>query len=295
MKKKFDKTSLKEELESLMSTAKGDLNIIFDWYDNPDHNWQYGSQQKFLRWIFDELAKQGMNLSPHAIRKRYQRNQTLSPEQLVLRRNKRNNDTARENAKASEDFEKLFPSDYQESFRGLFGDDRVNEIYNRVQEEINLFCHLRECYILHRRDICARGIWVNYKMAKKILDVWDIGNKFELTTQDLLRVKKESGCFIVFADSQMKKTTKTLGEGYWHIEKKREEIIKSGVIEEQDQFYVFRKNYAFSSPSSAASVLLGINVNGQVIWRDCRGRTFREMHQKFDKIKRGPGRPKKFS
>ena len=91
------------------------------------------------------------------------------------------------------------------------------------------------------------------------------------------------------------KTSRPFGAGYEKIDYKRKELIESKVVEERDGIYVFQENYAFSSPSSAASVLLGINVNGQVYWRDGRGKTFRELHPNFDKIKRGPGRPKKSS
>ena len=292
MKKIFDEEFLKEELDSLASTAKGDLNVLFDWYDRPDNNWQYGSQQRFLWWVYDEMEKQGARLGYDAVRKRYQRHQALSPEQRLLKNLKKAKLEARKNAFLLSD---LFNSDYQESFTGIPLDSRVNEIYNRVQEKIKLLYDVNDGYILNRNDISARGVWINCKMAEELCDFIDIDTECKLTLVELQQTTRESGLFIVFANSQMKKSARSLSDKYKRIEKKRDEIIKSGVLEEQEQFYVFQKNYAFSSPSFAASVLLGINVNGQVFWRDCRGRAFRDLHQKFDKIKRGPGRPKKSS
>ena len=292
MKKFFDEDSLKEELDSLASTAKGDLNVLFDWYDRPDHNWQYGSQQQFLLWVCDEMGKQGTRLGYDAVRKRYQRHQSLSPEQRLLKNLRK---TKQKTQKKAFFFSELFNSDYQESFTGIRLDNRVNDIFNHVQEKIKLLYDVNDGYILNRNDIAARGVWINCKMAQKLWDFIDIDTECKLTLVDLQQIIRGSGLFIVFANSQMKKTARSLGDKYKRIEKKREEIIESGILEEQEQFYVFRRNYTFSSPSLAASVLLGINVNGQVFWRDCRGRTFRELHQKFDKIKRGPGRPKKSS
>lgn len=291
MKKIFDEEGLREELEFLMSIAKGNLNVLFDWYDRPDQNWQYGSQQLFLQWVHDETVKQGMKLSYDAIRKRYQRNLLLSPEKRLFRKSKENQADWQVILRTIVDTWD-FTANIQ-NYDDLLYEDKVNQIMQFVYDRLTFEYNKKEdyTYTLSRCDLFAQGIWVNHEWEKYLCQFMN----GKLTKLDVQRAIEASGRFIVFANSQMKKTTTPLGEKYRHIEKKREEIIKSGVIEEQDQFYVFRKNYAFSSPSSAASVLLGINVNGQVIWRDCRGRTFREMHQKFDKIKRGPGRPKKSS
>ena len=292
MKSFFDASEFKDELELLAPKSKEDLNRLFDWFDNPDHDWEHGSQKQFLAWLSDEMEKLKMPLELAAIRKRYQRHLSLTPEQRLLQSLRKTKPEARRNAFPHSDF---FNSDYQESFTGIRLDNRVNDIFNHVQEKIKLLYDVNDGYILNRNDIAARGVWINCKMAQKLWDFIDIDTECKLKLVDLQQIIRRSGLFIVFANSQMKKTARSLGDKYKRIEKKREEIIESGILEEQEQFYVFRRNYAFSSPSLAASVLLGINVNGQVFWRDCRGRTFKELHQKFDKIKRGPGRPKKSS
>lgn len=289
MKKFFDEEFLKEELDSLASTAKGDLNVLFDWYDHPDHNWQYGSQQRFLWWVYDEMGKQGARLGYDAVRKRYQRHQSLSPEQRLRRMNKKNEAEFQVMLRAV--IENWGGGANAQNYGDFLYEDKVNQIVQSVHDILTVANGKEDyTYTLNRCDIFAQGIWVNRDWKKFLCQLG--GN---LTLEDVRQEIMMSGRFIVFANSQMKKTARSLGDKYKRIEKKREEIIESGILEEQEQFYVFRKNYAFSSPSLAASVLLGINVNGQVFWRDCRGRTFRELHQKFDKIKRGPGRPKKSS
>ena len=289
MKSFFDASKYKEELKSLAPKSKEDLNRLFDWFDKPDHDWQHGSQKQFLAWLSDEMEKLKTPLELAAIRKRYQRHLLLPPEQRLRRRGIKNKAELQVMLRAV--IENWGISTNIQSNGDFLYEDKVIKIMQSVRDHLAFECDKENyTYTLSSCDIFAQGIWVN-RDWKKILCQFG-GN---LTLEDVRQEIMMSGRFIVFANSQMKKTVKSLEDKYKHIGKKREEIIESGILEEQEQFYVFRKNYAFSSPSLAASVLLGINVNGQVFWRDCRGRTFRELHQKFDKIKRGPGRPKKSS
>ena len=87
MKMKFDHRALEIELQELSNffQTDGNMNNLFNWYDSPEHNWEYGSQQRFLSWVEKELKpKAGKDtLSKAAIRKRYQRNQKIPPEQRI--------------------------------------------------------------------------------------------------------------------------------------------------------------------------------------------------------------------
>ena len=168
----------------------------------------------------------------------------------------------------------------------------------QANKTIHLLWEKTMRYRLNSSIISAQGLWVNQDIVQSVERFHKIFGSAETFLEPALRetrLEPNRGLFFVFAGSQMVKNAKTLEDGYEHIQKKREELIKSGILEEQDQLYVFKQNYAFSSPSLAASVLLGENVNGQIYWRDYRGKTFKELHPKFDKIKRGPGRPKKGS
>ena len=57
----------------------------------------------------------------------------------------------------------------------------------------------------------------------------------------------------------------------------RQELIRNGVLVMQAGLYQFTQDYAYSSPSTAASVLLGRSAHGRVEWKgeDCR--TLKEL------------------
>lgn len=57
----------------------------------------------------------------------------------------------------------------------------------------------------------------------------------------------------------------------------RQELIQNGVLQREDDHFRFAQDYAFSSPSAAAAVVLGRSANGRVEWRDARNRTLKEL------------------
>ena len=50
-------------------------------------------------------------------------------------------------------------------------------------------------------------------------------------------------------------------------------LIRLGVLAQKGSDYVFTQDYSFSSPSTAASVVLGRSANGRLEWKDAQGRT----------------------
>jgi len=81
----------------------------------------------------------------------------------------------------------------------------------------------------------------------------------------------QDGEFIVEAGSLARlrwegATTKQTGYALLH-----EELISTGVLKEDDGHCVFMQNYAFSSPSAAAAVVLGRPANGTLEWRPADG------------------------
>ena len=52
---------------------------------------------------------------------------------------------------------------------------------------------------------------------------------------------------------------------------KRQELIDLGVLVQQGGEYAFTQNYTFSSPSTAACVVLGRSANGRLEWKDAQG------------------------
>jgi hypothetical protein len=59
----------------------------------------------------------------------------------------------------------------------------------------------------------------------------------------------------------------------------REDLIQNGVLAEGSDAYVFSQDYAFSSPSTAAAVVLGRSANGRVEWKDSQNRTLKDLQE----------------
>lgn len=57
----------------------------------------------------------------------------------------------------------------------------------------------------------------------------------------------------------------------------REELIGNGVLVREGDHYCFAQDYVFSSPSTAAAVVLGRSANGRIEWKDTGGRTLKEL------------------
>ncbi|MBA2851567.1 hypothetical protein HNP86_001720 [Methanococcus maripaludis] len=57
----------------------------------------------------------------------------------------------------------------------------------------------------------------------------------------------------------------------------KERLIKNGILAQYGDFYIFTKDYAFSSPSAAACVILGQNISGWVAWKDKDSTTLKEL------------------
>lgn len=63
----------------------------------------------------------------------------------------------------------------------------------------------------------------------------------------------------------------------------REKLIVSGVLAQEGQCYHFTQDYSFSSPSTAAAVVMGRSANGRVDWKDKSGRTLKAIQEELAK------------
>ena len=63
------------------------------------------------------------------------------------------------------------------------------------------------------------------------------------------------------------------------IKELRDTLLSQKVLEEDAEHYVFAQEYAFRSPSAAASVVLGRTCNGRTEWRDSEGRTLKQLQE----------------
>ncbi|MDP2869516.1 GIY-YIG nuclease family protein [Methyloversatilis sp.] len=57
----------------------------------------------------------------------------------------------------------------------------------------------------------------------------------------------------------------------------RQQLIGNGVMARDGDGYRFSQDYVFTSPSTAAAVVLGRSANGRVEWKDAQGRTLKAL------------------
>lgn len=71
---------------------------------------------------------------------------------------------------------------------------------------------------------------------------------------------------------------KTHVRGMYEI---REKLISAGVLSFEDNSYRFAQDYSFSSPSTAAAVVMGRSANGRVEWKDNSGKTLKAIQEEL--------------
>jgi len=82
----------------------------------------------------------------------------------------------------------------------------------------------------------------------------------------------------VFKGSQARlEVTPSINESILNL---RNALIEQGVIKQENDVYVFQEDYLFRSPSSAAAIILTINVNGWNAWKNEKGETLDEVFRK---------------
>ena len=59
----------------------------------------------------------------------------------------------------------------------------------------------------------------------------------------------------------------------------RQELIGNGVLAAEGGGYRFSQDYVFTSPSTAAAVLVR-SANGRIEWKDGQGRTLKELQER---------------
>ena len=57
----------------------------------------------------------------------------------------------------------------------------------------------------------------------------------------------------------------------------RQELIANGVLAPDAAGFRFTQDYVFSSPSTAAAVVLGRSANGRIEWRDSNRQTLKDL------------------
>lgn len=89
----------------------------------------------------------------------------------------------------------------------------------------------------------------------------------------------ESQEFVVHEDSTARiQETKSFDASGRSLRKR---LIDQGVLKPlDDKFYIFTRDYIFSTPSAAGGVVTGSMINGWDVWKDAQGRTLDENVRK---------------
>ena len=83
--------------------------------------------------------------------------------------------------------------------------------------------------------------------------------------------------FVVLAGSKASKTEHSSISAIPRVAEQRQELLRIGVLTDDGEVLVFTQDYAFNSPSRAASVCLARTSNGWMEWKDGRGRSLKDL------------------
>ncbi len=61
------------------------------------------------------------------------------------------------------------------------------------------------------------------------------------------------------------------------LEKMREQLVNDGILFQEGEMLVFKRDQLFSSPSTAATALMGRSANGWIEWKTAEGQTLDEL------------------
>lgn len=81
--------------------------------------------------------------------------------------------------------------------------------------------------------------------------------------------------FVVFKNSKVASTVVNSMTSNFILY--RQKLIDEGVLVEKGEYFEFSDDYIFSSPSTAASIVMGRNANGLTEWKNLEGKTLKEF------------------
>jgi hypothetical protein len=81
--------------------------------------------------------------------------------------------------------------------------------------------------------------------------------------------------FVVVKGSQLVKAeTNTIHQ---YMSTLRKDLLAQGVVVDQGQHFAFAQDQVFTSPSTAAGVILGRTANGRIEWKNNEGKTLKQL------------------
>jgi len=102
--------------------------------------------------------------------------------------------------------------------------------------------------------------------------------EFSLSISGLVaRAMRTNEGIVVLEGSQASiETMVSLSTGY---KKQRDKLISQNILNQSVNKYVFTKDYLFSSPSSAAAIILGYATNGRRNWKNVEGKSIDDLEK----------------
>jgi len=119
---------------------------------------------------------------------------------------------------------------------------------------------------------------LGHKIFDSIISSPDIVSDeiFQINQKGLLaKGKPTNEGFVVFKNSQI---SLNLGAVNSSVQSLREKYVSLGVIKEDGKYAVLTKDIVFSSPSLAATLVLGVSSNGPKTWK-YNGKSLKELQQ----------------
>jgi len=103
---------------------------------------------------------------------------------------------------------------------------------------------------------------------------------FTLTTRTLTAkaIITNEGVVVLSGSQAAPRPQPNLSPGYI---RKREELVTDGVLIPESDHMVFTREYLFTSPSAASSVIIGSNSSGPQYWTTDDGKTLKEIESSF--------------
>lgn len=87
--------------------------------------------------------------------------------------------------------------------------------------------------------------------------------------------EQTSDGFVVFKGSKSASTiVNSMTSGFIKF---REKLIEEGILVNKSEYFEFSEDFIFSSPSTAASIIMGRNANGLSEWKQKDGKTLKEF------------------
>ena len=85
--------------------------------------------------------------------------------------------------------------------------------------------------------------------------------------------------FLVFKGSEAVLEERPSVKKYPYPSIMRTQLLSEGVLTKETDRLVFAKDFEFSSPSAAASVIHGGHANGLIAWKNEKGVSLKELEQ----------------